>query len=326
MTTSFSGDEQASNRGRSLLSPLAPPPPVAIAPRRIHPDTRPAFIHLRVGNLGRVVPFYRDVLGLQVNRLMDQQVVLGVAGRDLVVLQELPQGKRYRGVCGLYHFAILLPDRRALARAIARLFALRYPNVPTDHIMTKTTYLEDPEGNQIELYCESPEDGIFALQNGDFFARRSDGTWSDGREALDVAVLFAHLDKVDRLDVPLPPQTVIGHFHLHVANLEQTRRFYHEQLGFDDMGVAPRFRMGMVSAGGYHHHIGYNTWQGEGAPPAPLNALGLAAIAFSLPNLEAWKTFRERLKETSLPFDRQGESVSLTDPSGNKVLFLPPQA
>jgi catechol 2,3-dioxygenase len=313
-----------SKRRRSLLSPLTPPQPLAIAPRRIHPDTRPAFIHLRVGSLERVVPFYRDVLGLQVIHLMNQQVVLGVTGRNLVVLQELPQGKRYRGVCGLYHFAILLPDRRALARAIARLFALRYPNYPTDHIMIKTTYLEDPEGNQIELYCESPEDGIFALQNGDFFARRSDGTWSDGREALDVEALFAHLNKADRLDEPLPPQTVIGHFHLHVADLEQTRRFYHEQLGFDDMGVAPRFRMGMVSAGGYHHHIGYNTWQGEGAPPAPLDALGLAAIAFLLPNRKAWKIFCERLKETSLPYEWQGEGILISDPSGNKVLFLPP--
>jgi catechol 2,3-dioxygenase len=279
-------------------------------------------VHLRVGSLARTLPFYQHVLGLQLNRSTQQQVVLGVPGRDLVILEEFPQGKRYRGVSGLYHFALLLPNRRELARAIARIIALRYPNSPTDHIMTKTTYLEDPEGNLIELYCESPEDGVFILQNGDFFALRADGTWSDGREALDLAALFAHLGQEDRLDQPLPPQTVMGHFHLHVAHLEESRHFYHEQLGFDDMGIAKRFRMGMVSAGGYHHHIGYNTWQGEGAPPAPADALGLGAIAFSFPNQAVWEAFRKQLQESAVPFEQQGESLCLTDPSGNAMLFF----
>mgnify|MGYP000227010540 CR=1 FL=1 len=322
MSESGSGEGLSSSRARTMPSPFSFPQPSAIAARRIHPQTRPAFVHLRVSNLERMLAFYRQILGLQVNRASARKVTLGAGGRDLVILEEFPGGKRYRGVCGLYHYALLLPDRRELARAIGRLFALRYPHAPTDHIMTKTTYLDDPEGNTIELYCESPEDGIFSLQNGQFFARRADGSWSNGREPLDLEALFAYLEKDDRLDLPLPPQTVIGHFHIHVADLEQTRFFYHEQLGFDDMGIAAGFRMGMVSAGGYHHHVGYNTWQGEGAPSAPPDALGLEALAFSFPNLEAWQIFRQRLEEIALPYREQDQSISVTDPSGNKLIFF----
>jgi len=301
---------------------LTLPKPIAIAPRRLHPETLPAFVHLKVADLRRQVDFYQQVIGLHLNWQEGESAGLGVAGRDLVRLTHLPNGKRYRGVTGLYHFAILLPNRRELARAVARQFALKWRNYPTDHVMTKTTYLDDPEGNNIELYCESPEDGVFMFdERGEFYARHADGRSSDGREALDLDALFALLSAEDRLDQPLPPQTRIGHFHLYVSSLAETRRFYHELLGFDDMGTGRSFRMGMVSAGGYHHHIGYNTWQGEGAPPPPPDALGLQWIAFDLPNREAWTEFLLRLEEIHLPYAPFESGILLTDPSQNTVLF-----
>lgn len=322
MSEPLSGEGWSSTRERSAPSPISPPQPLAIAAHRIHPDTRPSFVHLKVANLAKLLPFYQSILGLQVNHLTERKAVLGISGRDLVILEEYPQGKRYRGVSGLYHFALLLPNRRELARAIARLLTFGYLNYPTDHIMTKATYLDDPEGNSIELYCESPEDGIFCFQNGQFIAMRADGSLSDGREPLDLKRLFLYLERDDDLDTTLPSETVIGHFHLHVSNLEHARHFYHDLLGFDDMGLAPRFRMGMVSAGGYHHHIGYNTWQGEGAPPPPRDALGLEAIAFAFPHAEAWKAFCEQLQKRAIPFQQKERSISLTDPSGNRVIFL----
>lgn len=121
------------------------------------------YVLLKVANLKNQLLFYQHALGLQVNWQDDARAGLGVKGRDLVRLTQIQNGKRYRGVTGLYHFAILFPNRRELARAIARLFALKWPNSPTDHVMTKTTYLDDPEGNNIELYCESPEDGFFGF-------------------------------------------------------------------------------------------------------------------------------------------------------------------
>jgi catechol 2,3-dioxygenase len=196
------------------------PQPLAISAHRIHPDTLPGFVHLRVANLENQINFYQQVVGLRLNWRDGNSAGLGVERQDLVRMTELPNGRRYRGVTGIYHFAILFPNRRELARVVARLYALCWPNYPTDHVMTKTTYLDDPEGNNIELYCESPEDGISEVVNGEFLARHADGRPSDGREPLDLEALFAHLSAADHLDVPVPPETRMGHFHLFVANLD----------------------------------------------------------------------------------------------------------
>jgi len=297
------------------------PQPVAIAPHRIHPHTRPGYVYLKVANLENQLVFYQQVLGLRLHWQDGNSAGLGTGSGDIVRLTQIPNGKRYRGVTGIYHFAILFPDRRQLARAISRLFTLRWTNYPTDHIMTKTTYLDDPEGNNIELYCESPEDGVNEITNGQFYVRRADGSISDGREALDLDALFSHLSEDDRLDEPVPPEVRMGHFHLYVANVNETRSFYHDLLGFDDMGMARNFRMGMVSAGGYHHHIGFNTWQGEGAPPPPADALGLENISFVLPDRAAWDQLLVRIEAIELPYQQTEEGILVTDPAQNGVLF-----
>lgn len=297
------------------------PQPIAIAPQRIHPATQPGHVHLKVVDLERQLSFYQQVLGLKLNWRNGKSAGLGVEGGDIVQMTEIPNGRRYRGVTGIYHFAILFPSRRELARVVARLLNLHWPNYPTDHLMTKTTYLDDPEGNNIELYCESPEDGISEVVNGELLAYHADGTPSDGREPLDLDALFSHLGKDDPLDVPVPPETRMGHFHLFVANLNETRHFYHEMLGFDDMGVATNFRMGMVSAGGYHHHIGFNTWQGEGAPPPPTDALGLSYFSFNLPDTEELKRMDELLREAVVEYKQQANGLFLRDPSQNSLLL-----
>jgi catechol 2,3-dioxygenase len=297
------------------------PQPIAIAPQRIHPNTRPGHVHLKVVDLERQLSFYQQVLGLKLNWRNGKSAGLGVEVRDIVQMTEIPNGRRYRGVTGIYHFAILFPNRRELARVVARLFNLRLTNYPTDHVMTKTTYLDDPEGNNIELYCESPEDGISEVVNGEFIARHADGKPSNGREPLDLEALFSHLGKEDRLDVPAPAETRMGHFHLFVANLNETRHFYHELLGFDDMGVARSFQMGMVSAGGYHHHIGFNTWQGEGAPPPPNDALGLSYFSFNLPDAVEIERMEEILREEGVDYERRADGLLLHDPSHNALLL-----
>ena len=113
----------------------------------IHPATKIGVVALRVSNLENQLLFYQQALGFQLHWREENQAGLGAGGADLLRLIEEPDLKRYGGVTGLYHFAVLFPNRRELARAIARLIALKYANYPTDHIMTKTTYLDDPEGN-----------------------------------------------------------------------------------------------------------------------------------------------------------------------------------
>ncbi len=295
----------------------------------LHPATIPGTVALTVASLERMLDFYQNVLGLRLHRRDGNVAALGAGGPDLLLLHENPAARRYRGVAGLYHFAVLLPNHRELARVIARLLSVRYPNYPTDHIMTKTTYLDDPEGNGIELYCESPEDGEFVIEGGRFYARRADGTWSDGREPLDLNALFAHLqpgadpltDSGQALSAPMPPETRIGHVHLHVADLDEAMHFYHDILGFDNKGLMRLFRMGMVSVGGYHHHIGFNTWQGEGVPPAPPDAAGLRWFSILLPDQTALEAVLTRLRATGQAPEPHDAGWLVRDPSRNGVVL-----
>jgi catechol 2,3-dioxygenase len=290
----------------------------------IHPATLIGHVSLSVGDLERQLAFYQETLGLRQHWRERGKAGLGAGGEDILRLVETPGFRRYRGTTGLYHFAVLLPDRHALAVAIGRLFSLRYRNYPTDHIMTKTTYLDDPEGNGIELYAESPEDGSWSMLNGQYVTRRADGSLSDGREALDLDALFAHLSEGESLEVPMPRETRIGHVHLHVADLERAVDFYHGVLGFDVMGLVKDFRMAFVSAGGYHHHIGLNTWQGEGAPPPPADALGLRHFSVELPDQAALEEVRERIAQAEVPANETADGLLVHDPFENGVLLTAP--
>jgi catechol 2,3-dioxygenase len=287
----------------------------------IHPATKIGVVALRVSDLENQITFYQQALGFQLHWRKENEAGLGAGGPDLLRLTQEPDLKRYRGVTGLYHFAVLFPNRRELARALARLIVLKYPNYPTDHIMTKTTYLDDAEGNGIELYCESPEDGKWTLANGVYETRRADGSLSDGREPLDVDALLTHLKEDDHLDAPIPPETRMGHIHLHVRNIEEAVDFYHGVIGFDLMGIAKAFRMAFVSAGGYHHHIGLNTWQGEGAAPPPADALGLRHFAVELPDQQALDEVIARVEKAGIPANQTEDGLLLYDPSQNGVIL-----
>jgi catechol 2,3-dioxygenase len=287
----------------------------------IHPATRIGTVYLRVADLENQLNFYRQMLGFQLHWRDENKAGLGAGGADLLHLTEEPNLRKYRGVTGLYHFAVLFPNRRELARAIARLIALKYPNYPTDHIMTKTTYLDDPEGNGIELYTESPEDGTWTMANGQYITRRADGSLSDGREPLDVNALLTHLKDEDRLDVSIPPETRMGHIHLHVRDIDEAVDFYHGVIGFDVMGVVKSIRMAFVSAGGYHHHIGLNTWQGEGAPPPPPDAAGLRYFAVELPDQKALDEVIARVENAGIPANQTEDGLLLYDPAQNGVIL-----
>lgn len=280
-------------------------------------------VHLSVTDRDRALGFWRDVLGLSLLSDDDGVLRLGAGKRELAVLHPGATRPVARGTTGLYHLAILLPSRRELARVLGRLFSKRYPNAPTDHVMTKTTYLDDPDGNGIELYADTPEDGEWTFAEGSFVARTSQGELRSGRDPLDVDALLEELEPQDSLEEPMPGGTKMGHVHLHVANLEEAVRFYHDALGFDLQGVAPEIGMAFLSAGGYHHHIGLNTWAGEGAPRAPKEAAGLRHFTIELPNEEGLSDVIKRVEKGGLRPSESQNGFVIEDPSGNRVHLVP---
>jgi catechol 2,3-dioxygenase len=187
--------------------------------------------------------------------------------------------------------------------------------------MTKTTYLSDLEGNGIELYAESPEDGSFVIEDDDFVTRRADGSLSDGREPLDIDALFSHLKEDDKLDGNLPSDVRIGHMHLHVRNVQEAVDFYHGVLGFDVQGISSTFHAAFLAAGGYHHHLGLNAWQGEGAPPPPLDAVGLRSFTVELPDASALEEVIARVDRAGIPANQTEQGLLVQDPSQNGVML-----
>lgn len=287
----------------------------------LHADVGVGAVTLTVANLENQIRFYQQALGLKLQSQEGNKATLGSDSTTLLNLIEEPNLKKYRGVTGLYHFAILFPNRKELAIAIARLFAIKYRNHPTDHIMTKTTYLDDPEGNGIELYAESPEDGSWTLKDGKYETRRKDGSWSDGREPLDVNALFSLLKEDEDLSVPVPPATKMGHVHLHVRDVNEAVDFYHNVIGFDVMGNVKEFQMAFVSAGGYHHHLGLNTWQGVGAPPPPADAVGLRYFTVEFPSQRSMDEAIANIDKAGVSYNKTDEGILLYDPSQNGVVL-----
>ena len=133
--------------------------------------------------------------------------------------------------------------------------------------------------------------------------------------------LLESLETTDDIEQGMPRETTIGHVHLHVADLDETMRFYRDIIGFDDQGIARDFRMGMVSAGGYHHHIGFNTWRGEGVPPPPDGALGMRHFTVFVPNHEELARILAHARSFGIASEETDDGVLLRDPSQNRMII-----
>jgi len=276
-------------------------------------------VEIAVTDGEQAVRFYREYVGLTPLPSQGSELRLGAAGREVVVLHPGAERPVVPHTSGLYHLAIVVPDRRELARVIARLARLRWEQYPTDHVMTKANYLWDPDGNGIEIYTESPEDGTMGFANGTFVAYDKNGNPRSGRDPIDLEELFTHLRPDDRLEEPMPEGTKMGHVHLHVADVDDALRFYHDLVGFDVMGHVPG--MGFVSAGGYHHHLGLNTWAGRGARPAPAGSAGLRRFTVELPASRDLDEVVGRLEHGDVRVVEEADGFAAVDPSQNRVLF-----
>jgi len=227
---------------------------------RLPAGLRLGCVRLQVADLQRSVEWYGQVLGLTLLATEGNCASLGTAegGSTLVELYGLPGASAVprHGRLGLYHFALLLPDRRALGRFAAHCAHLDVPLGAADHLVSEALYLHDPDGLGIEVYADRPRDSW----------RREGGQLVMATEPLDLADLSAAAG--DQPWAGMPAGGIVGHMHLHVADLERADAFYHAALGFDRTVWSYPGAL-FLSAGGYHHHLGLNTWARNAQRPAP---------------------------------------------------------
>jgi catechol 2,3-dioxygenase len=279
----------------------------------IHPGTQIGMIGLNVANLIRSIQFYTDVLGFSVIQQAGQVVLLGPAdSQPLLALRERPGAQpKPREATGLYHFAILLPSRADLGRAVQRLNDFSHPiREFEDHLVSESVYLADPDGNGIELYRDRPRDE-WPTKNGRV---------TMGSLPIDVPQLLADGASDGRAWAGLPAGSRIGHLHLQVADILQAEAFYCGVLGFDlivDMETAL-----FVSAGDYHHHVGMNTWYSQSGPLAPDAAAGLLAATIEFADEDARAAVVGRLERAGIPTTPNQDAVVVRDPSRNLLLLV----
>jgi len=280
---------------------------------RLPESTHLGRVRLQVADLGRSILFYENVLGMRVLESSADSASLGTHGedREIVHLHQLSSARPVprRGLLGLYHFAILLPDRASLGRFVAHLAETGVYAGMSDHLVSEAVYLTDPDGLGIEVYADRPRDA-----------------WRYDERQLQMAT--------DRLDVDdlvrsargerwtgMPPGTVLGHVHLYVDDIDKAEAFYHDALGFDKVVWSYPGAL-FMSAGGYHHHLGTNTWA-KGAPPATDADARLLEWEIIVPTQ---KNADEAAKNvTAAGYDAKPENGEwiLTDPWGTSLRLVP---
>lgn len=296
-------------------------PPETATPQLLPAATRWGPVHLRVTDSERARAFWTRVVGLTELGTNGKAIRLGAGDRELIVLHPDATSPVVPRRTGLYHVALHLPERRELARVVARLLALRYPNSPTDHTVSETTYFSDPDGNGIELTFETPRRGEFVIVNGRYMARLADGTLRAGNEAVDLDSLLGELSTEDDLTAPMPTGTRIGHVHLHVAHLDAADHFYTDLIGF-----APFMRMPSIQMADYSlvtsmvpHALALNTWQGRGAAAPPEDASGLGHATLEVPQVADINAIAGRLEAATWAFVAIERGIRVLDPSGNAL-------
>lgn len=284
------------------------------APRgyRLPATTRLGAVRLQIADLTRSVAFYEDVLGFRVLQRTDVYALLAPRGehRALIELREQASARPAgRGRLGLYHFAILLPDRPSLGRFARHLADANIRAGGADHIVSEAFYLHDPDGLGIEVYADRPR-----------------STWQRKGRELMMATDPVDVDDLVRSAGPtpwngMPAGTSIGHVHLHVGNVEQASAFFSEALGFDRMTWSYPGAL-FLAAGGYHHHLGTNTWAGAGATPAPVDEARLLEWTIELPEAKDVAAVMNSLQRAGFDADQTPDGEVLTHDPWATVIRL----
>src|SRR5215212_470766 len=286
----------------------------AAAPLMLPATLRLGAVHLTVTDLDRSVAFYEDSIGLRLHRREGGVAAMGVGEEDLLVLYEEPEARRAGRHAGLYHYALLYPSRDELVHAALRLAATKTPiQGASDHGTHEAIYLPDPDGNGIELAADRPRE---------LWPRPLD--YAGGPQPLDLDSLLTSVAG-EEVRGEAGPGLAVGHVHLHVGDLERGLAFYRDVLGFELMTFMPG-AAAFVSAGGYHHHLGFNIWRGQGVPPVPEGRVGLRQWTVVLNDPEEVAAVRERIRAAGIATEEREGGFLVRDPWGLAVLFATAQS
>lgn len=264
-------------------------------------------VHLNISHIERASFFFTEALGFRILEKKDQSIILGTAAQNpMLVLHKVNNPPPRRATTGLYHLAFLLPSRQDLARFILHLVNnnIQIDGV-ADHGVSESIYLTGPDDTGIEIYCDRSEED---------WPRDDDKHLNMGTDELDLDNLLLTVQGKNKLWQGLPAETRLGHIHLRVSDLKKTTKFY-TSLGFQltqEYGESALF----FATGGYHHQIGANTWQSEGADPLPPDTAGLVSFQMNVESIPQLEKIRQNLTAVAIPFQEDGGCITLQDPNG----------
>lgn len=271
------------------------------------PNTFVSQVHLIVEQLERSVSFYQGVLGFQILDRTGSSISLTLNGKDVLVTLEQPAdvSPKEPRRSGLYHYAILLPDRKELAKVLQHFIDIKYPlQGISDHLVSEALYLADPDGNGLEIYVDSPS------ESWEWIGEQV----SMATEQVDLRSLLSEAN--GEKFTCLPCDTIMGHIHLHVSDLAKAAEFYIKGLGFKVVYQISNQAL-FISSGGYHHHIGLNIWNGKGIKAPSRNSVGLKYYTIVFADEITRDGAKKNLELLGYPVNE----ITAVDPSGNHILL-----
>ena len=266
-------------------------------------------VNIRVTDLQKSIRFYRDIFGFKILSESERKVVFSANGKTPLLTLEQPEGVAPKAgrTAGLYHFAILLPTREDLSSFLQHLIKQQGYNIrlgASDHYVSEALYFDDPDGNGIEVAHDR---------------HSSEWNWNGDTVEMATVPLDAEglLKETDKQWEGVPEDTLMGHIHLHVSDLQETENFYVNGLGFN---IVTRYPGALfASTNGYHHHLGLNVWNGVGAPKAPKISAGLNWFSLVFPDEATLQTAAEKLTNLGAKVTVENGVHIVEDPAGNTI-------
>ncbi len=281
------------------------------SPHRLPGAAHAGAVHLQVSDLPRSLAYYEEVVGLRAHHVTDASAVLSTHADDepLVTLQTRPGVTgAHRGAFGLFHFALLLPERTALGRFAAHLASLDVRVGMADHLVSEALYLWDPDGLGIEVYADRPRHA-WQYRGAELVMT------TDPLDIQDVMAAGA-----GEAWTGMPGGTTMGHVHLHVGSLKQAEAFYHRALGFDKTVWSYPGAL-FMSAGGYHHHLATNVW--SAGPAASPDEARLLEWELRVPSAADVEASARRLRDAGYREEETAAGAAVADPWGTRVRLRP---